>query len=185
MSSPAEEQLVVLGRVVGILDRLAIPHMLTGSLAGSYYSQPRLTRDIDLVVDLMPDRVADLATALAPEFYCDEAALARAAEHRTLANVIHDATLLKVDFIVRKDDPYHREEFRRRRRERLGDVVTDLVTPEDLLLAKLAWLGASGSALQRDDARRLLADVPDLDWGYVHDWAGTLGLDALLEEVRR
>ncbi len=34
------------------LDRAAIAYMLTGSMAMNYYAQPRMTRDIDMVVAL-------------------------------------------------------------------------------------------------------------------------------------
>lgn len=185
MNAPVDEQLAVLARVADILEGLGIPYMLSGSLAASFYSQPRMTRDIDLVVDFLPAQVPSLAAALAAEFYCDETSLTRAAERRSLANVIHDATLIKVDLIVRKDDPFHRAEFDRRTRQRLGTVTADVVTREDLILAKLAWLRAGGSAVQREDIQRLLVDAPTLDWAYVHRWAHELGLDALLTELRQ
>jgi hypothetical protein len=44
---------------------------VTGSLASSLRSVPRLTRDIDLVADLDPSRLTGLAAALRPEFYAD------------------------------------------------------------------------------------------------------------------
>ena len=41
----------LLGRVVGILTRLEVPYMLTGSLAAAHYSLPRATQDVDLVIE--------------------------------------------------------------------------------------------------------------------------------------
>ena len=40
----------VLKDVVSKLTNAGIPYMLTGSLAMSYYAQPRMTRDRDIVV---------------------------------------------------------------------------------------------------------------------------------------
>ena len=34
------------------LDHAGITYMLTGSMAMNYYAQPRMTRDIDMVVEL-------------------------------------------------------------------------------------------------------------------------------------
>ena len=36
------------------LNRLRIPYMVTGGVASVVYGEPRLTRDIDLVIDLHP-----------------------------------------------------------------------------------------------------------------------------------
>jgi hypothetical protein len=51
MQAPADEQLAVLARVLDILGTLGIGHMISGSIAASYYAQPRMTRDIDIVID--------------------------------------------------------------------------------------------------------------------------------------
>lgn len=48
-------------------------------------------------------------------FDADQDAIARAIERRGMFNLIHISAVVKVDFIVRKDDPFRREEFRRRR----------------------------------------------------------------------
>jgi len=184
MTAPADEQLAVPARVLDILRSLGIDHMVSGSIAGSYYAQPRMTRAIDLVIDLRPSAAAALAAALAREFYCDAGDLERAASHRSMANAIHDDTLLKIDFIVRKDDPYHREEFARRVTRQLSTVTADVVTAEDLIIAKLLWLQQGGSPVQRLDLEHLVRDVEGLDWSYVDRWAATLGVATLLAEVR-
>ena len=94
--------------------------MVSGSIAASYYARPRMTRDVDIVLDLRLEHVPALAAALADDFYCDAGALTRAVETRQIVNAIHLESLLKIDFIVRKDDAYHREEFDRRVELQLG-----------------------------------------------------------------
>ena len=67
--SPEEE---TLGRVVGILDKLAIPYMLTGSVATSYHGRPRATHDADIVVDPTPGQLDELVNEVgAAGFYVD------------------------------------------------------------------------------------------------------------------
>jgi hypothetical protein len=39
-------------------DRAHIPYMLTGSMAMNYYAQPRMTRDIDVLIAISSDDVA-------------------------------------------------------------------------------------------------------------------------------
>lgn len=46
-------ELDVLKDVCERLDRAGIAYMLTGSMAMNYYAQPRMTRDIDLVIEAM------------------------------------------------------------------------------------------------------------------------------------
>ena len=45
-----EAQLI--GQVVGVLEGMAIPYMIGGSVALSVWATPRLTHDLDLVIDL-------------------------------------------------------------------------------------------------------------------------------------
>jgi hypothetical protein len=40
----------VLLDITGKFDQLNIPYMLTGSLAMNYYAEPRMTRNIDIVI---------------------------------------------------------------------------------------------------------------------------------------
>ena len=112
MSTP---ELAVLAVVTRLLDEATIPYMLTGSIAASYYAEARMTRDADLVVELIPADAPRLASAFGSEFGADEAAIARGIVRRGMFNLIHIREVVKIDFIVRKDDPFRVEEFRRRR----------------------------------------------------------------------
>lgn len=46
------EEMQVLAIVAGRLDSAGLPYLLSGSLALAFYGVPRMTRDIDVVVDL-------------------------------------------------------------------------------------------------------------------------------------
>jgi hypothetical protein len=179
------EELEVLKTVGSRLDALGIPYMLTGSMAVNYYAVPRMTRDIDVVVELSAGDAERVCLAFRDDFYVDEDAVRRAIEERGLFNVIHDASVVKVDFVVRKESEYRRQEFARRRRIRIDGEELSLVTPEDLIVSKLDWARQSRSEVQLGDVRNVLASVPDLDEGYLAHWTARLGLEALYDEVRR
>jgi hypothetical protein len=100
-------------------------------------------------------------------------------------NVIHHEWIIKGDFVVRKDDPYRRTEFQRRREIAVQGTPLAVVAPEDLILSKLKWAQDSGSELQRRDAREIVAAGTPLDWPYLEQWAAQLGVTDLLREVRR
>ena len=60
------------------LEAADIGYMLTGSLAMNYYAQPRMTRDIDLVVALGDSDSQRLPELFAPDFYVDAESVSRA-----------------------------------------------------------------------------------------------------------
>lgn len=178
------EELEILKMVGRRLDDLGIAYMVTGSMAVSYYAVPRMTRDIDVVVELTAEDARRLTDAFAGDFYVDRDAVRRAIDERGLFNAIHQASVLKVDFVVRKDTEYRREEFARRRRIRVGDQELSFVTPEDLIISKLDWARQTRSEVQLGDVRNVLASVSTLDEGYLAHWIGRLGLDALYRDIR-
>jgi hypothetical protein len=178
------DQFSILTLVSGRLDALGIAYMLTGSIAAGYYAQPRMTRDIDLVVELELADAERIARAFAPEFNCDVDAIRGAIARQSLFNLIHIEAVAKVDVVVRKDSPYRLEEFRRRRHVEIGGHPMWIVSPEDLILSKLAWAKTSRSEMQLRDVRHLLTSVPALDQTYLDHWAASLSVTDLLREVR-
>ena len=184
MLEPAPgDDLALLLEVARRLDDAAIPYMVTGSMALNYYALPRMTRDLDLVVALGPAEGWRIEETFAATFYIDEAMVRAELARQGMFNLIHRSSLLKVDFIVRKDGPYDILAFERRRRVSLGEATVSFIAPEDLLLAKLVWARDSGSELQLRDVRNILDMVRDLDRGYVAAWAPSLGVTALLAEM--
>ena len=47
------EELAVLKLVSERLKSAGIPYMITGSIASNFYAVPRMTRDVDLVIELV------------------------------------------------------------------------------------------------------------------------------------
>lgn len=178
------DQLSVLKLVAARLDGARIPYMVTGSIAASYYAQPRMTRDIDLVVELQPEDAERVSVLFGGDFDCAVDAIRGAIERKSLFNLIHIEAAIKVDFIVRKDTRYRREEFRRRRTVVIDGDGLWLVSPEDLLLSKLMWARETRSEVQLRDVRSLIGSVRELDWPYIERWAADLVVSDLLREVR-
>jgi hypothetical protein len=178
------EQLDVLKLVVERLQHADIAYMISGSIALNYYAQPRLTRDIDIVVALRRDDAERITNLFAEDFYIDVDAVCNAIAQLGMFNIIHYDHVLKVDFIVRKETPYRQEEFARRIAVEIDGVTIWLVTAEDLLLSKLVWAAESLSEMQLQDVRNLIRSGVDLDWTYIERWANELTVGELLREVR-
>ena len=160
------------------LERAGIAYMLTGSIALSYYAQPRMTRDIVLVAELSGRDARSVAALFAPDYFVSDEDIAAAMAGEGMFNALHLVKLVKLDFIVRKDSPYRLHEFSRRQRVRLPGFETWIVSREDLILSKLAWAKDSGSELQLRDARALLAG--SVDRTYLERWAKELSVVELL-----
>ncbi len=177
------EELEVLKTVTGRLDGAGIPYMVTGSMAVNYYGQPRMTRDIDVVVELTGADADWLRELFAEDFYIDVDAARQAIADTGTFNIIHTARVVKVDFVVRKGSDYRRTEFSRRRRVSVEGQPLFIVAPEDLIISKLEWARESRSDVQLADVRNLLASVAELDREYLARWITRLGLEALYREV--
>lgn len=169
------------------LDALDIPHTVGGSIASSFAGEPRSTVDIDLVVALEERHVEPLAAALAAEFYVDADALRRAVRAHSSANLIHQATQLKVDLFVAGGTALDSRQIARRLPVDLGDGRRlHIHPPEDILLQKLRWYRRGGEVSDRqwrDITAIVRVQGSRLDRAYLADGAGVLGVPDLLERA--
>jgi hypothetical protein len=170
----------LLVRVTAAMSGAGVPFMIAGSFASSAHGLPRTTQDLDIVIDPTQDALDALVHALPPEHYYVDVDSARdALERRTMFNVIDQATGWKIDFIIRKNRVFSREEFARRIAMPLLGVPVFIASPEDTIVAKLEWSSQSGgSQRQRRDIAGILATIgAGLDRAYVERWVRDLGLD--------
>lgn len=175
------EELQTLRDIISRLDSSGVEYMLTGSLALNCYAQPRMTRDIDLVVAFFLKDAARIEEILGPDYYVSRDAARDAVLHQSCFNAIHHRTLIKVDFMVRKNEEYRRHEFARRGRRSVGDFEAWVVSKEDLILSKLAWASESLSERQLSDVQNLVATGCDAD--YLREWSAKLHLTDMLTRV--
>jgi hypothetical protein len=176
-----ENELDIVRDVSRRLDGAGIGYMLTGSMAMNYYAQPRMTRDIDLVIALGAEDAERVVGLFRPDYYVSDEAVAASIAHQSLFNLIHEESIIKVDCIVRKQSEYRLAEFNRRQRVAIGSFETWIVSKEDLIISKLYWAKDSRSALQLGDVKNLAST--GCDRAYIAHWTGELGLNTLWEEV--
>lgn len=177
------DELDVLKAVAADLEGAGIPYMVTGSMAANFYTVPRMTRDIDLVIELFERDVDRITRLFQQDYYIDRDMVERAVREHAMFNMIHNALVVKVDCVVRKETEYRREEFARRRAVSIAGQQVFIVSPEDLILSKLDWAKESRSQMQLTDVRNLLNSVQGLDTAYLTRWAARLGLSSLYREV--
>src|SRR6266700_3471974 len=159
-------------------EQAGIAYMLTGSLAMNYYAQPRMTRDIDVVIAISPGDVDRVAALFRPDYYVSEENIRESLAHESIFNLIHQESVIKVDCIIRKSSEYRKTEFERRQKISILDFTTFIVSKEDLIISKLFWVKDSHSDVQLCYVRNLLATGYDVS--YLQRWTRELGLDTLL-----
>jgi len=168
------------------LDRLGLAYMLTGSLATSLQGAPRATHDIDLVVDLLSNRIDDLAAAFpSPRYHLNRQAMHEAVTRRTMFNLLDTTEGDKVDFWLLTDDAFDRNRFARRRRAAFDELTIPVSSPEDTILMKLRWATLSGGSEKHfgDALRVFQLQRPILDLVYLESWAHTLSISALWQRL--
>jgi len=171
------EQLEVLIKVANTLTEIDVSYMISGSIAITFYAVPRMTRDIDIVLELEVVDVEKLVNAFSDEFYIDEESVRLAIASSGIFNMLHNETLTKVDLIIRKKTEYRILEFERRRTFSLENIKLSVVSAEDLNLSKLVWAKDSQSELQLGDVKMLVSsDQRNLDWEYLNYWAAELNV---------
>lgn len=184
-----EEPRAALGPVADALEALRVPYRVGGSIASSALGVARSTVDVDIVADLPMAQVNALVAKLEADYYIDGDMIRDAIRHRSSFNVIHLATMMKVDVFIVKGRNFDREAFARVTQERISDDdvrIFPLTTAEDIILHKLEWfrIGDGVSERQWDDVlgvMRLQREA--LDRAYLERWARELGVEDLLQRA--
>ena len=179
-------QVQVTLRVVAAFEQLGIRYAIGGSVASSSYGLPRSTNDADVVASISPDQAAALVAELESEFYVSEEAVQRAVRAGQSFNLIHSEAIFKVDVFVAKPGGFDASQLERRQLGKASDESVEewyLVSPEDIVLAKLDWYrrGNEVSDRQWEDVQCVIrVQAKSLDLGYLRRWAVELKVDDLL-----
>ena len=176
--------------VTRLLEEVGVPHYVGGSFASSAHGVARASLDVDVVADLAPEQVQAFVSGLQGVYYVDEARVRAAVQSRRSFNLIHLATMFKIDVFMTRGRAFDRESLGRARREAFSaDPKAPRVlvaSAEDTVLAKLEWFRKGGEVSERqwaDVVGVLKLGGPNLDVGYLRRWAGALNVTDLLERA--
>ncbi len=174
--------------VVEAFDALGVRYFLGGSIASSAHGVARASLDADVIVELDSPHVERLAQRLAGAYYIPIEQMRTAAAERRSFNLIHLATMFKIDVFVSKGRPFDRSAAERARLQVIGahtDRQFFVASAEDTVLAKLEWFRLGGETSERQwwDIVGVLKVGDDADRAYLRRWAAALGVGDLLERA--
>lgn len=164
------------------LNTAGIGYMVTGGLAAIVYGEPRLTNDVDLVVDIGPSDANRLFAMFDPSVYYvppievmrEQAALAAHGHF----NILHRDRALRADVYVAGQDPLARWAFERRVKVPLEDEPVWVAPIEYVIVMKLEYFRQSKSDRHlRDIAAILRHSGQHVDQAALSSWITRLGLE--------
>ncbi len=175
--------------VIDAFEKINIPYFIGGSLASALYGSARSTLDADLVADIKPEQVKALVVIFERDFYINEGMILDAIYHQSSFNIIHLASMFKVDVFIPKNRRFDRMQFQRRRLEALENnpqLQVFVTTAEDIILAKLEWYRMGGEISDRqwrDILGVIKVQSGKLDLNYLQYWSIELKISDLLQKA--
>ena len=172
-----------LSRLVAILHRHDVRFHLTGGITSVAYGEPRMTQDVDVVVENAAMKRAIepfIAAATQADFLLDAESVRRAVADKSMFRLFDMAEALKIDLYPRELVPGELD------RSTLLEVFDGMQLPvasrPDAAASKLAW-AAKGSHKSRRDLRQIFRQMMAPDRSELDRLAGLLGLGGLLAEI--
>ena len=153
------------------LNALSVRYVITGAAAGTIYGEPRLTHDIDIILDLKKTDVDNFVQAFPlSEFYCPPGEVLRieiSRPGRGHFNLIHHLTGFKADIYLAGRDELHAWALKNGQAFDIEGEPYWLAPVEYVILRKLEYFREGGSEKHLKDIKGMLeisGDRIDLDF---------------------
>jgi hypothetical protein len=164
------------------LNRLGFRYIIGGSVAATFYGEPRFTNDVDIVVFLNDGDALRLPEAFpAPDFYVPpiETILPEIRrEQRGHFNLIHNDTGFKADIYLVGRDELNAWGFRGKRTIQFEGEPIVLAPPEYVILRKLEYYREGGAEKHVRDIRSILTvSGSQIDKIVLNEWIQRRGLE--------
>ena len=170
------------------LNRAGIRYVVSGSVAATFYGEPRLTHGVDVAVFLNSNDIQKLIEVFPEtEFYLPplETMLAEIArEHSGHFNLIHLDTGFKADLYPTGRDELNAWAFRGKRTiEYEGEDIV-LAPPEYVIVRKLQYFREGHAEKHLRDVRAMLAvSAEQIDHAALSEWVHRRGLKSEWRQV--
>jgi hypothetical protein len=170
------------------LEAVGAPYMITGATAAIMYGQPRVTNDLDVVINLSDAaRVTLLEAFPESEFYVPPESVIRTEQARNQRghfNLIHHGSGFKADLYLTGNDPLHGWALPLRRRlPWLDGRLIPVAPPEYVVLRKLEFYREGRSSKHLTDIR-MIREITGVDEAEMSPWLKRMNLEELWQEFK-
>jgi len=148
----------ILSGIGACLKKHNIPYMIIGGQAVLLYGEPRLTRDIDIILGINTDHIKELLEVvreLSLKPIPDD--IESFVQQTMVLTVLDEETGIRVDFIF-SFTPYETEAIKRARKIPILWQEVCFASPEDVIIHKIF----AGRARDIEDVRTILLKNPDI-----------------------
>ena len=156
----------ILSRIGKSLKKNSLPYMIIGGQAVLLYGEPRLTRDIDIILGINPDRldeilvlVQELALRPLPDNIEDFV------RQTMVLPTLDETTGIRVDFIFSLT-PYEACAIERSNKITILGEEVSFASPEDVIIHKVF----AGRSRDMEDVISIILKNPNIDKEYIRDW---------------
>lgn len=172
--------------VVGALNAIDVPYMVTGSLASNMYGISRSTKDADFVLESTQIDFVRFKEHLGPALQLDPQMSFETVTGTTRYIIRKSAgEPFTIELFFLSADTHDQSRFARRRAGELFGQSVWFPAPEDVIVTKLRWSKQGKRTKDVDDVRNVIAVQGDaLDWDYIHRWCDEHGTRQLLQQIR-
>jgi len=148
------------------LKKASIPYMVIGGQAVLLYGEPRLTRDIDIILGVGVDgldRIKRIIKAIGLKSLVEREK--EFVERNMVLPTLDKKSGIRVDFIF-SFSPYERQAIERARDIKLGRSFVRFASLEDVVIHKVI----AGRARDLEDIKSILLKNPKYDSVYIEKW---------------
>jgi hypothetical protein len=191
----AVDPLALALRLGELLDRQSISYVIVGSVAAIVHGEYRMTRDLDVVLNLAPRDARALVEALREDFTFLPSDITDALAHIPAARsdwqqrasfcAYDKASGFQIDVYLSSGRPFEQIQFQRAVTVPIPGTpegALRVASAEDTVLAKLEWYKLAPSDRQWRDVQAIIRVQDDaLDRAYLERWADDLGVADLLD----
>ena len=137
-----------------------IPYAVTGSVASIIYGQPRMTHDVDIVINLNINRAKEFLSLFpADEFYCPPVEILKTEILKNVrghCNLIHNESGFKADIYFCGTDEFQKWALTNAKHFDFNNRKIAVAPPEYVIIKKLEFYKEGKSSKHLDDIKAIL-----------------------------